>query len=168
MSVPTLYIFAGLPGAGKTTLSRLLARRITAAHIRIDTVEQSLRELCNMRVEGEGYGLSYRIAADNLKLGTDVVADSCNPIELTRSHWEQVACECGASFVHIEAICSDADEHRRRIESRRSDIPGLVMPTWEDVVNRGYDPWSRDRVVIDTAERSSAECLDVLIASLGV
>lgn len=53
--------------------------------MRIDTVEQAIRDLCDFNVEGEGYRLSYRIAADNLKLGISVVADSCNPIDLTRS-----------------------------------------------------------------------------------
>ena len=82
---PTLYIFAGLPGSGKTTLSRQLARRFGAAYLRIDTIEQALRDLCGVAVTGEGYRLSYRVAADNLQLGVSVVADSCNPIELTRT-----------------------------------------------------------------------------------
>lgn len=165
--MPTLYIFAGLPGTGKTTLSQGLARRIQAAHVRIDTVEQGLRDLCDLQVEGEGYRLSYRIAADNLRLGLDVVADSCNPIGLTRREWEKVADEVGAAFVNVEVVCSDADEHRRRIESRVSNIPGLKLPTWQDVVNREYDrEWSRERITIDTAGRSAGECLDELIAAI--
>ena len=55
----TLYIFSGLPGSGKTTLSRLLARQVGAAYIRIDTIEQALRELCSVKVQGEGYRLAY-------------------------------------------------------------------------------------------------------------
>jgi predicted kinase len=38
----TLYVFAGLTGTGKTTLSRQLAQRVGAVHLRIDTVEQAL------------------------------------------------------------------------------------------------------------------------------
>jgi predicted kinase len=55
----TLYIFAGLPGSGKTTLCELLARRIGAAHLRIDTIEQALRELYSVDIQGEGYQLAY-------------------------------------------------------------------------------------------------------------
>jgi predicted kinase len=166
--MPTLYIFAGLPGVGKTTLSQGMARRVGAAHVRIDTVEQGLRELCGLRVEGEGYRLSYRIAADNLLLGLDVVADSCNPVEFTRREWEEVARAAGASFVHIEVACSDEAEHRRRVESRESSIRGLKLPAWADVVNREYDrEWSCKRIVIDTAGRSEVDCLDALMGEIG-
>ena len=53
----TLFIFAGLPGTGKTALSRRLAERVTAAHLRIDTVERALRDLSDLNVEAEGYRL---------------------------------------------------------------------------------------------------------------
>jgi predicted kinase len=58
----------------------LFARRIGAAHLRIDTIEQALRELCSVDVEEEGYRLAYRVASDMLNAGVSVIADSCNPI----------------------------------------------------------------------------------------
>lgn len=36
-----LIVIGGLPGTGKTTLARLLASRIGAVHLRIDTIEQA-------------------------------------------------------------------------------------------------------------------------------
>lgn len=164
--MPTLFIFSGLPGTGKTSLSQRLAQQIQAVHLRVDTIEHALRDLLGTRVEGEGYRLAYRIAADNLRLGLDVVADSCNPLELTRSEWEQVATENECSFVNVEVVCSDRCEHRRRVESRRSDIPRQELPTWHDVENREYHDWSRDRVVIDTAKHSVEDCAAALMAVL--
>jgi hypothetical protein len=91
-------------GERQDALSHLLASHVGAAHVRIDTIEQALRDLCAMNVEGEGYRLAYRVAGDILRGGVRVVADSCNPIELTRREWEGVARDAGASFVNIE-IC---------------------------------------------------------------
>src|SRR5512147_1981970 len=101
-ATPILYIFSGLPGSGKSTLSQQIARHVNAVYLRIDTIEQALRDLCAFDVQGEGYRLAYRIAADNLQLGIDVVADCCNPIELTRREWEQVALQAHARYVNIE------------------------------------------------------------------
>lgn len=150
-SLATLFVFSGLPGVGKTTLAKHLAASKNACFLRIDTVEQGLRDLCDFDAEGEGYRLSYRIAADNLANGVSVVADSCNTIALTRREWEAVAADAGSRCINIEVVCSDPDEHRRRVEQRSTDIPGLYLPTWADVQAREYEPWTEERVVIDTA-----------------
>jgi predicted kinase len=163
---PILYIFSGLPGSGKSTLSQIVAHRVNAVYLRIDTLEQALRELCSVDVQGEGYRLSYRIATDNLRVGMSVVADSCNPIELTRREWEQVAWEAQADYVNIEVICSDAQEHRLRVETRLATVAGLRLPTWRDVENREYHDWTVDRIIIDTAKRSVMACVEDLLSAL--
>lgn len=165
---PTLYIFSGLPGSGKTTLAERLSSLTGAVFLRIDTIEQGLRDLLAAEVEGEGYRLTYRIAEDNLRLGLSVVADSCNPIPLTRREWEGVAREASAAYQNIEVICSDPQLHRQRVEGRESTVSGLVLPTWADVVSREYEPWDRPRYVIDTAHRSVDECVRELLEKLGL
>jgi predicted kinase len=154
-----LYIFGGLPGAGKSTLSLQLAREIGALHLRIDTIEQALRE-AGAWVDGPaGYIVAYRLAADNLRLGLAVVADSVNPLPVTRRAWREVARQVGAPFVEIELICSDKQEHQRRIEARLRDRLEVTGPTWADVVKREYHPWPEEHIVIDTAGQSIAESM---------
>jgi len=147
-------------------LSQAVARQFEAVYLRIDTIEQGLRDLCSVDVQGEGYRLAYRIASDNLRLGRSVVADSCNPIELTRREWEQVAHASNADYVNVEVVCSDTHEHRRRVETRAAEVPGLRLPTWLEVEKREYHDWTADRITIDTAGRSAAECATDLLSKL--
>lgn len=164
--MPTLYIFAGLPGSGKSTLARELAKRMAAAYVRIDTIEQKLKDLRAGEITTEGYEVGYRIAAENLRLGLNVVADSCNSVVITRKAWEKVASDSGARPVNIEIVCSDKAEHRRRIETRASNIQGLKPTTWEEVECREYHSWSGDRIVIETAGKSESQSLDDLYRAL--
>lgn len=39
-----LIIFSGLPGSGKSTIARALAQRLGAVYLRIDTIEQAIRD----------------------------------------------------------------------------------------------------------------------------
>lgn len=160
---PVLYILSGLPGSGKSTLGMALSQRKDAFFLRIDTIEQALRDLCGLNVQGEGYRLAYRVAADNLKLGKSVVADSCNPISLTREEWRQAALGAGATYLDIEVICSNPLEHRHRVETRPGTVPGLKLPTWDEVSGREYHPWTEGRVLVDTAGRSVPQSIADLL-----
>lgn len=160
---PILYIFSGLPGSGKTTLAREAAKILKAPYLRIDTIEHGLREICSVNVQGEGYRLTYRVAADNLRVGNDVIVDSCNPWELTRNEWEKVATDNDSHFINIEIVCSDSREHKTRIENRESDMPGFRLPTWRETQERDYHEWTRDRIVIETSGREVDECLAELL-----
>lgn len=165
-----LFIFSGLPGTGKTTLSKALAQHRKALHLRIDTIEQRSRLVGIQDVGPLGYEIAYGIAQDNLELGLDVVADSVNSIAITRLAWQNVAAQAQSEFVNIEVICSDANEHQQRIDSRISDISGLKLPTWKDVQQREYELW-RDQdplITIDTAGRSPDDSMTELFDLLGL
>ncbi|WP_178006195.1 AAA family ATPase [Marinospirillum perlucidum] len=168
MNTPTLYIFSGLPASGKSTLAQLLSQKTGAVYIRIDTLEQGLRDVCHIQVEGEGYRLGYRMIRDNLALGLSAISDSCNPIELTRNEWQEVAESVGARFINIEVRCSDAIEHERRVKTRKSEVLHLKLPTWPEVRDRHYEAWTKPVIQIDTAGQTVAASFAELTAKLGI
>jgi len=150
-----LLIFSGLPGVGKTAIARGLARQLCALHLRIDSIEQAIRDYApGQDLRDVGYRVAYAVAEDNLQIGHTVVADSVNPIQLTRDSWLAVAKRVSVGAVEIEIMCSDLEEHRRRVETRLADVPGLRLPSWSDVMAREYHRWQRDHLAIDTAGRS--------------
>lgn len=153
MPDPGVIVFAGLPGTGKTAVAAPLAKRLRAAYLRIDTIEQSLVNSGELSAApyAVGYLTGHALAADQLRVGLSTVIDCVNPVKTTRDAWRQVAVEHGCWIIEVELICSDQDEHRRRVENRSSNISGLVLPTWEQVRKRRYEPWDRDHLVIDTS-----------------
>lgn len=160
-----LVVVSGLPGVGKTTVARALARATGAVHIRIDSIEQALRN-AGHRVEAEGYAVAHAVAEDNLRLGRMVVADCVNPWPVTRREWRSVADRAGAVIIDVEIVCSDPEEHRHRVESREPDIEGQKLPTWPDVTQRDYRVWDEERLVIDTARSSPEESVRMILSAL--
>ena len=160
-----LVVLSGLSGVGKTTISRALVRTAGAVHVRIDSIEQALRN-AGWEVQDEGYRVGHAVAEDNLRLGRIVVADSVNPWPLTRDAWRSVAARSGVRALEVEIVCSDEDEHKRRVEARTPDIPGHTVPTWQEVLERDYRPWDRERLVIDTARCGPEGSVRAILAKM--
>ncbi len=117
-------------------------------------------------INDAGYRVAYAVAADNLRIGRTVIADSVNPIPLSRDAWVEVANGAQVSAVEIEVTCSDTKEHQHRVETRISDIARSRSLTWQDVISRDYRPWNREHIVIDTAGRTVEQVVTILHAAI--
>jgi len=165
---PLLIVFSGLPGTGKSTIASEVARRLEAVYLRIDSIEQAIRDsgVVGEPLNDAGYRVAYAVAESNLRLGRTVVSDSVNPLAVTRDAWLAVANRTSARVIEIEVQCSDPIEHRRRVETRATDIPGLQLPTWHEVLAREYHSWDREHVLLDTAVQPIDHCVETILAAV--
>ncbi|WP_419736083.1 AAA family ATPase [Pseudomonas sp. COR18] len=163
-----LIVFSGLPGTGKTTLARALAETTGAVYLRIDTIEQAIRNsgVLAQGVGRSGYLVANELALSNLRLGRLVIADCVNPVAESRKAWSDIASRAGVRLVNIQVICSDKHEHRRRVETREVDVPGLTPPSWQSVLEHEYEAWEEAPFSIDTARMSPTDAARMITSSL--
>ena len=147
-----LVVIGGLPATGKSTIAIALAQRTASPYVRVDRIEQAIVDWSPLShpLGPVGYAVAHSLAQEQLQLGLHVIVECVNPIAVTRDGWVRTAATAGAALIEVEVICSDEAEHRRRVETRTSDVEGLAKPTWTAVVEREYEPWTRERLVIDS------------------
>jgi predicted kinase len=163
-----LVVVGGLPATGKSTIAGILARQTKTPYLRIDRIEHAIVAWSSLShpLGPVGYAVAYELAREQLQLGLDVIVECVNPITLTRDSWRRTADEAGAGIVEVEVVCSDESEHRRRVETRTSDVEGLLLPTWSAVVGREYEPWSRKHVVVDSARMTASNAAQLIMSKI--
>jgi predicted kinase len=163
-----LTVIGGLPATGKSTIARIVAEQIKMPYLRIDRIEHAIvasSELLHP-LGPVGYAVAYDLAGEQLQLGLDVIVECVNPIALTRDSWLTTAAEVDAAILEVEVVCTDEWEHQRRVESRTSDVEGLLKPTWAAVVTREYEPWTREHLVVDSARISPEEAAQLILSKI--
>jgi predicted kinase len=163
-----LVVVGGLPATGKSTIAGILAGQTKTPYLRIDRIEQAIVAWSPLShpLGPVGYAVAYELAREQLQLGLDVIVECVNPIPLTRDSWLRTADEAGARIVEVEVVCSDEFEHRRRVETRTSDVEGLLPPTWSAVVSREYEPWSRKHLVVDSARMTAGNAAQLIMSKI--
>jgi predicted kinase len=131
-----LVVFGGLPASGKTTISRTVAETLTAAYVRVDAIEAAMWRAGIPREQPTGlaaYVVGEAVAERCLHAGSSVVVDAVNAVEAARQTWRDLAAGTHKPLRVIEVICSDAAEHRRRVEARSVDLERHYVPARADV-----------------------------------
>jgi predicted kinase len=156
-----LIVFGGLPGVGKSAIARELARVLGAVHVRVDSIEHALRPVVE-DMDDWGYKVAYAVAEDNLRAGLTVIADTVNPIDLTRRAWRDVGRRADVRVFQVHVVCSDEGEHRRRVETRAPDIVGFGLPLWTDVLGRDFEPWPDADLIVDTTATQIVDSVEMV------
>jgi predicted kinase len=116
------------------------------------------------------YRAAEAVAEDNLRLGRDVVGDCVNDWTAARDGWQAAGERAGAMVVWVEIICSDAAEHRRRVETRVGDVAGLALPIGPRSARATTTPGtvraSRSTPPAETSRPASPKCWPTFDLSL--
>jgi predicted kinase len=165
---PVLVAIGGQPATGKSTVARSLAESTRTPYLRVDLIEQAMVAWSSLAhpVGAVGYAVAYVLAAEQLSLGLDVVVECVNPLALTRDSWVATAEAANSSIVEVEMVCSDAAEHRLRVETRASDVEGLIKPTWRNISEREYEKWSRPHLVVDSTTMSVSASVSRIVSEI--
>jgi len=133
---PTLIIFSGLPGTGKTTLARLLALQLRVPLVRLDDLFDIIPE--HMLAHANPFWedlmqIVLRLAEAQLTLGLNVIIDAVFMGDDRRLAHE-IARRHHAAYCPIHTFVSDEQLWCARVIARRANAPPQDSPaTWEQI-----------------------------------
>ena len=146
---PALVMVSGLPGTGKSTLSRMLGATAHFEVLRSDVVRKELYSAtvgrgdlealysaeCTQRVYGE---CLYR-ARQRLLTGGRIIVDATFQTELQRQSFLQMAIDSGARVAWLECTAPE-DVTRQRLDARQGDASDADWSVYQIVHARWESP----------------------------
>ncbi len=150
---PTLILFTGMPGSGKTTLARMVARALRLPVFSKDRVQRVLRDhhLVDENT-GDGYYIILDMADEQLDLGVSVILDATFPLDHFRTVASEIAARHSARFCAVYCYCSDDAIWQERMEQRVQYVPGWRPVGWDAVLRMRayYQPWGANALPVDS------------------
>lgn len=127
-----LIIFSGLPGVGKTTLAKRLARELRFPFICIDDVIGDVPENAGIPFWDSRVAVLLDVVNTQLELGLSVIAESVF-MNMDRHHAQELARKHNVGFLPIYVFLSDENVWKERVTSRFNELKHPEIATWERI-----------------------------------
>jgi len=168
MGKPKLYLFIGYPGAGKTSLARLITSRTGATHLWADVERHKLfGEATHSQAESlKLYDYLNQEAEKLLAVGHSVVFDTNFNFRADRQKLRDIADRQGAETILIWiTVPKDVAKARvvNKIDSRNGYRVAMTEPQFDAIVNKLEPPHEDEKAIkIDGAKLDVGEVSKLL------
>lgn len=149
MAMSTMYVVCGLPGVGKSTVSRELVRRHDAHYHRTDKIRKEYfgPDPEYTREESEKtYFVMLARAVESLDHGHDVVVDATFSLQSGRDSAQKIANKLADDFVLIKVECPAYIAKQRIME--REDDESDATPKVHDSISEGWESIELEHYVL--------------------
>lgn len=160
---PLVILLAGLPGTGKSTLARKIARRYRLEHISTDSVRKRIFKDVREDSFGRGsysirqrlvvYDTIYYVLYTLLKHGVGSVLDGTFYQERLRSKVKRISTRFDAKFLLVIVTCPESfirkrfEERAKRNRKTLSDADSNVYEKFRDM----FEPTKLDHIEVNMA-----------------
>jgi predicted kinase len=148
-----LYLICGLPGVGKSTVSKEIEKLTGAVLLRTDEIRKLIFKTPEYTKEEKEkvYDALFRTAESLLRLGKDVILDATFYKESLRKEALSFVKKAGAPYKIVEVVCDEKlmpvimKKRKREFSDADYDVYRKVKAQWE--------PVSEEHEVVDTTTK---------------
>jgi hypothetical protein len=149
--IPSLVVVCGLPGVGKSRVSRAISERLDATLVRSDVVRKDLvddPQYTSDETE-RTYAAVRDRAREHLAAGDRVVLDATYRSQSLRDAIAEMGTDAGAETTFVRVIC-DTDVVRERIRARTDTVSDATYRNYLELKSE-FDDLQRPHVVVDNS-----------------
>lgn len=158
-----LILIAGLPGTGKTTFAKALARSIDAVHLNSDVIRAGLdyQGIYSLEAKKAVYREMLRQTGLHLLAGRSVIVDATFYKQMLRMPFVRLAARYGVRVKWIEMRASERIVEQRM--SQRRDFSEADLEVYL-VIRDNFEPLRKGHLVLQTEEMDQTDLIQRAVA----